>query len=79
MENVNEFVIQRGVPLPVPVSKYKTKYPFDKMEVGDSFFVDNIKANYLYNISCIWKRSNAPKLRFKALKEGNGARIWRVE
>jgi len=64
-----EFKIEKGIEIPDGWSKY----PFSKMEVGDSFFVKTKsgKSAYMYS-----KRHG---MRFTVRKEGDGFRIWRIE
>lgn len=68
--------IERGIPVP---QKYQVaKYPFEIMEVGDSFFVTNISRSYI----ALKKRVLRPK-RFACrtvFENGvRGTRIWRIE
>jgi len=72
--------IEKNVPIPNKKrSGRKTKYPFDKMEIGDSFFTDNILPIALYQAAHHWNKRSGNKYRWKAYKEGEfGARIWRI-
>ena len=76
--------IEKGVKIPVVHSK--NKYPWDKMEVGDSVFIEAEKGQSLFDL----KRKVGPSARyygqitgkqFKTLmmREENGVRIWRLE
>ena len=73
------FVIDRGVPL--PEKNVRWKYPFEQMEVGDSFFVVNKDTTQM---SALCKRA-ATRLggRFVTAKVehdgGSGVRVWRME
>ena len=73
-----EIKIEKGIPMPEK-SKPKSKYPFDSIEVGDSFFTDLISSSTLYQIAYIWRKTNQNEWRFKAVKENEGARVWRVK
>jgi hypothetical protein len=71
--------IETGIPLP---DKYvRWKYPFDKLDVGHSFFVPNKDTSQM---SALCKRA-AKRLgaRFAtamAEKDGvSGTRVWRME
>ena len=70
--------IESSVPLPA----LHSKYPFDKMEVGDSFF---IPCGFLEVNQCLTKvRRSAHKfkqgkeVRFYACIVDKGVRVWRV-
>ena len=76
--------IEKGVKIPEVHSK--TKYPWDKMEVGDSVLILAEKGQSLFDL----KRKVGPSARyygdktgkkFKTLtiREENGVRVWRLE
>ena len=67
--------IQKGIPITPIVFKPKT-LPFDKLEVGDSFFV-KLKSGTLYNKAWSYKKLNEG-FKFKVREERDGARIWRT-
>lgn len=70
--------IEKGIP--IPTIKYnKSGYPFQEMEVGDSFFIQNRGAKSLYMASYFWRKGNGLNWRFKAVKEKDGSRIWRIK
>ena len=64
--------IEKGILIP----KKPNKYPFDKMEIGDSFFVDEKRIN-LYQHARKYKNENK-KFAFTIKEEGTGVRIWRT-
>jgi len=73
------FDIEKGVPL--PEKNVRWKYPFDELEVGDSFFVANKDTTQL---SALCKRAgsrlDARFVTAKATKQGKeGVRVWRME
>ena len=72
------YTIEKGVPVP----KRKTranKYPFESMQVGDSFFAP-VSWQALYNNSNYFRKTrNLTDWKFKAAYEMGGARIWRVK
>jgi len=73
------FVIERDVPL--PEKNVRWKYPFDQMEVGDSFFVVN-KDTTQMSALCkrAGKRLSARFVTAKAEKgTQSGVRVWRME
>lgn len=59
-----------------PQKGRKLKYPFDKLEINQSFFSGNSK---LVNGKFLaWKYSKILGKRFVVVKESNGFRIGRV-
>lgn len=81
------FKIDRGVPLPAGKARgYQRQYPFDKMKVGDSFFVatkeQKAKQTNLLNAAAHFRnyaRTAAGKLfRIKTGLETGGIRVWRI-
>lgn len=70
------YVIEKDVPMPKLPSalrvKGSSKYPFARMEVGDSFF----SATNAQSAALRYGRSN--NMRFSARKLEVGYRIWRV-
>ncbi len=75
--NNSEFKIEKNVPIPNDALN-NNRYPFTKMEVGDSFLItdDTPSRSVLAGQA---SRRYAPK-RFVGRKaEGGGRRIWRVE
>lgn len=65
--------IEKGKVIPHPERKRRSKYPFEKMEAGDSFFLPNrttfSKQHYEneYNVSLTVRAENG------------GIRVWRVK
>lgn len=72
-----EIKIQKNVPLPGKAKK-KSKYPFEKMSVGDSFFA-SVKTAGLYAAARKWAKENHALSRFVVRAEGEGSRCWKVE
>lgn len=72
--------IEKNVPIPNKRgSGRKAKYPFSEMQIGDSFFTDNILPRALYQAAKLWNKRSGKDYRWKAYKEGEfGARIWRI-
>lgn len=77
--------IESGIPLPPYNTKRerKSKYPFARMNVGDSFFVpttnetfDNIR-HAVYAAACHYAKRNGGG-RYKTRAVPGGLRIWRV-
>lgn len=63
----------------VPVGEYRS-YPFDKMKVGDSLFIEQKRATFYYAVQW-WlnssKRGYGQKYRLKS--ENNGTKCLRIE
>ena len=73
------FEIEKNVPL--REKNVRWKYPFDEMEVGDSFFVEN-KDTTQMSALCkrAGKRLGARFVTAKARKDNaEGVRVWRME
>ena len=73
-----EFLIEKGIPL--PGGQYK--YPFSKMEVGDSFIVGKYgKSLISTTYQSFYNFCKKEKLDWKVTirKEGPMLRIWRVK
>lgn len=72
------FEIESGKPIPPDPRK---KYPFDQMEVGDSFFVplgDNEQRVKKTVSNCARSFGKRVGQRFSIRSDGDGIRIWRV-
>lgn len=55
----------------------KNKYPFNDMNVDDSFFVEGGKYASLY--SCAKNYAGEGTKQFTIVTEDNGVRVWRVK
>ena len=55
-------------------------FPFDGMEVGDSFFIPTLKsAETIYSATESAKKHNLRVKAYSAMKDGiMGVRVWRV-
>lgn len=70
--------IEKGIPVHDPrasVNSRRGKYPWDDMEVGDSFHAP-AKANSLRTAAANYSKKTGRK--FVVRKEGDGARAWRI-
>lgn len=70
-----KFVIEKGVPIVEPRYSRKPEYPFDEMEVGDSFVADVRGAT---SAAATYGKNHKMKFISRKTKEGS-YRIWRVE
>lgn len=62
--------------VPIPAEKVKHNYPYDQLQVGESFHVPGGNMNVL----CNYNRTRGKKLerKFVCRKEGDGIRVWRI-
>lgn len=69
-------VIEKGIPL--PSRQVARKYPFDEMEVGDSFFVTDVSVVLLHAHA---RRHSPRRFTCRTVVEGDikGVRVWRIE
>lgn len=77
--------IEKNIPFPVQKKK-ECKYPFHKMEVGDSFFYPisnecNTRElqTKIANAAWTWNNRNNKELKFKTTQLENGVRVWRIQ
>jgi uncharacterized protein (DUF2249 family) len=70
--------IEKSVPLPKKEDgRKRTKFPWDSMEVGDSFFVEGTKRTSMSSNITQINATRAPKKFTQRSVEG-GVRVWRV-
>lgn len=74
--------IEKGIDIPEKKVGKKRKYPFDKMEVGDSFLYDKEKysrkvLNKLNTCARVYGKSRDVKFSFR--KQGDFLRCWRIK
>ena len=75
---MNKVKVDKDVPLPVRGTEKEPgsiKYPFNEMEVGDSFSVESVSS-----IRSLCVRFNKTGRKFRVLKCKDGShRCWRTE
>lgn len=79
--------IEKNIPMPPkkgggskkgrPKSDGRSIYPFDDMEVGDSFFADEKTISVICSAIGAYKRNRNNGKEFTARKERSGVRVWR--
>jgi hypothetical protein len=74
MEQSDEYKIEKSIPLP----KRATKYPLEKMEVGDSFLINKYK-HHNFTYANKWAIKYQPEWKFYSSREGEGVRVWRIK
>ncbi len=75
-----EFKIENKVPLP-PGRKWKNRYPWNEMKIGDSFYVPKEAVNTdstIRTAAAYFARRN-PEYKFRVAVVEGGVRVWRVE
>ena len=63
--------IEKGVPVP----RGRIKYPLKEMEIGDSFFVENVRVAPMG----VYNAARRYDMKITSRQEGNGYRVWRLE
>ena len=79
-----EFKIEKDIPIPPARRSSKRKYPFNKMQIGESILIEGDRKK-LRKASCaaqVYGKRNSKKFISRLLeKDGEffGVRLWRVE
>lgn len=78
------FELEKGVPVPPrgAILRARGKYPFARMQVGDSFLVKEKRERLSTKMSSCaanWARANDVPWKFVARMTPDGVRVWRVE
>ena len=68
--------IDKGIPVPPRGSNRASKYPYDKLEIGDSFFVKGKNATKFSASAYTQARKLGIKLTVR--NEKDGVRVWRT-
>lgn len=85
----NKFKIDKDIPIPNPIVNWK-EFPFDEMEVGDSFFVKKSTYKHVTLIRLrgfLFERAkrfiidecSLFKFSFVTERQNDGVRVFRVE
>jgi len=80
-ERIVEYKIEHNIPIPVS----RSKYPFDEMEVGDSFFVKCEKKDKAKKQGILFSCANQNAKRrksertFSTRQVDGGIRVWRIK
>ena len=69
-------IIEKNVPMPATRQGRRTRYPFGKMEIGDSILVESVPRKAIQSAASYFGRRR--KWQFITKKEGDGARVWRI-
>jgi hypothetical protein len=77
--------INKGIPIPTANGGRAITYPFEDMEVGDSFFVEGKTSDQLTNAAAHYRKKNGWGFSARNVEESvddikkKGARIWRTK
>ena len=63
--------------IPIPSDRKRNSYPYKQMDVGESFFVPDIRIQVVCNNN--YRANKITGMKFTARREGNGVRVWRIE
>jgi phenylacetate-coenzyme A ligase PaaK-like adenylate-forming protein len=69
------YVIEKNVPL-AKTELHNTKYPFLRMEIGDSFFVANVARQKVGSAAYVAGRVHGRTFKTRTVE--GGVRVWRV-
>lgn len=80
---MSKFTIEKNIPLPSKISR--RIYPFNEMEIGDSFLIElkdtqsrSIQKQKIYLAS--WRFSQVhPDKKFTTASFNNEVRVWRIK
>ncbi|HDR9153808.1 DUF7303 family protein [Burkholderia vietnamiensis] len=78
-KSAREFVIEKGLPIPAPTRGRPQRYPFSKLEIGDSFFVEgdpSARLKELSNCANYHRRFHGGNFVVRAVD--GGVRVWRI-
>lgn len=72
------YKIEKNIPAPVKNAKFK--YPFEHMEVGDSFFVPKKEViGTRVSVAMNYYKKKNPKKAFMSRTDEAGVRVWRIK
>lgn len=77
----SEFKIETDIPIPTSLNGYSSKYPWEKLEIGHSFFVKDKKPPALSTTRRYAEKKFHTKYASKLVTENGvqGTRIWRIK
>lgn len=68
--------IDKNIPPPRDKRGPEPKYPFEHLQVGDSFFVKDGIANRLSGAASHWRKVTGRQYRVRTVD--GGIRVWRI-
>ena len=76
---MNDIKIDADIPIKASYNNGRPeKYPWRKMEVGDSFFVSSETMNLKRASTYAWDASRRTGRKFACRRQDDGIRIWRI-
>jgi hypothetical protein len=88
---IGRYKVEKGVPLPPENRSVLVRYPFDGMEVGDSFlepYPENVEVDTYVRRCYALRLANAankyvtrrfPDKKFSTRRTDKGIRVWRIK
>jgi hypothetical protein len=73
MEDI-EMKISKNIP--IPEDKMRRQYPYKEMEIGDSFYIEDLGLPVVCNNN--YRYGKKLGMKFIARKEREGVRVWRT-
>ena len=74
-----EFKIESGVPIPNTARSGRTKYPLDRLQVGNSFFVPMNDLKRAKNLRSTFSvRAKKKGISIVSIADETGIRVWRT-
>ena len=70
-----QYKIEKGIPM--PPERCGTKYPFMKMEIGDSIVIPDMKLQALQSLFAYYKKKHGRRFVWQAVE--GGIRVWYAE
>jgi hypothetical protein len=70
------YKIEKGIPLPSRMDGTPSRYPWDEMKNGDSFFISGKKPKGLYTAA--YARGLKIAVRSEAKRNKEGVRVWKI-
>jgi hypothetical protein len=77
------YVVEKGIPMDRKRSA-STRFPFDKMNIGDSFFIPKEDQDPLavpasiYSAANSYNRTHGTKIKMAVRKDNGGTRVFRI-
>ncbi|GAC1503359.1 MAG: hypothetical protein NVS1B10_08410 [Candidatus Saccharimonadales bacterium] len=72
------YIVEKGIPV-LNKDRYRIKYPFTDMEIGDSFVVPLTEASRLRSSIANFVRGSGIGLKYVTRTIGEEVRCWRVK
>ena len=74
-----DFKIESGVPIPTGARTGRTKYPLDRLQVGNSFFVPMTDLKKARNLRATFSvKAKKKGISVVSIADDTGVRVWRT-